>query len=115
MKGYDRAVTNLLAYSGVIPEEIPGKKLNSDDAMERPTPATHDGDQPSNSQSAIDDNLTESSKKCDGSYKDLLEKYERLGRQHARAILELSQCKNNYRLRFGAEQGTTNLLRLIDD
>ena len=118
-KGYVRAVNDVLAKLRLISakSEIPSAGFSKNDANLNNN--NNSNNQPPAPKS-VDANAQEKyMTKCSQDYKDLLERYERLGRQHAEAILELSQCKNNFRLQVGAAKSTgaskSDLLKSIDD
>lgn len=117
-KGYIRAVKDVLARSGVISKsDISGSSETNNSSKANAIEPHAETLGVRERFGARENSMT----KCNQDYKDLLAKYEKLGRQHAEAILELSQCKNNYRLRFGGESSNSeenpkrDLLNSVDD
>merc|ERR1712228_295241 len=88
-KGYVRAVFKILADAGVV-NSISDGPLNSPPSTSAPA--------------AIGERDARDSRELDhgDDFKELLGKYERLGRQHAETILELGKCQRDLRQVMGA-------------
>lgn len=90
-KGYLHAVSSLLADAGVISVSSRSPPSTSSPTQTPPTGAASDP-RPDSKESVS----------SNANYQELMERYERLGRQHAETILELANCRRDLRQRSGA-------------
>lgn len=119
-KGYVRSVMDILHKAKAVQRDSSANPQIVQKQEDRAVNAPKSDDQERLELPDLDEKKesTISKEKCLQDYKDLLEKYERLGRQHAEAILELSQCKNNFRHRLGTKNDASpgnELLDSVDD
>ena len=95
-KGYARALSDLLVAAGISDS----RRLPMTSSTASPVAAA-----------AAASNIADAAAGCSGNeYKELLEKYERLGRQHAETILELGRCQRD--LRQLTEAGLSDVIEI---